>query len=365
MKVGSAKQRLPVHDNLAVRVNRLADPGALPADTFRYEAIPLPELSAGEVLVEALCQTIDAGSRAMLEPSTDYVFKLSPGSRVPASATLGRIVRSRDPRYPEGTLVRSLRGVRQRYLAMNPDTTLGFAAIRPGTDPFAWIGVLGMTGFTAWLGITDICRPEPGQTLVVSAAAGAVGSAAVQFGRLRGARVVGIAGGTDKCDWVVRELGFAACVDYRASDFPAALAAACPAGIDAYFENVGGAVQQAVFPLMNDFGRIAMCGQVAQYSGAGEQPGPNLMVVVLRRLELKGFLASDHFGRLDAFLEQAGAWAAAGQLVQPVSISAGTQALHEAINMLAQGRNCGQQVHQWCSDAELAAAFSGAGFSPR
>jgi NADPH-dependent curcumin reductase CurA len=167
-------------------------------------------------------------------------------------------------------------------------------------------------------------------------------------------------GGREKCARVVSEFGFDACVDYRAEDFASTLTEACPGGIDAYFENVGGPVQQAVFPLLNDFARVAMCGQVAQYSGAGVMPGPNLMAVVLRRLELKGFLASDHYPRLSDFTRQVEEWVRAGGVRQAVTVSAGDIALHEAINMMANGRNFGQQLHQLCSDEALAQALGGA-----
>ncbi|WP_160108159.1 MDR family NADP-dependent oxidoreductase [Pseudomonas izuensis] len=334
-------------DNSIIRLNRVPEPGVLPADIFELVTEPMPELRPGQILVEILYQTIDAGSRGMLDSASGYVFTVKPGDRLPASASIGRIVRSHSDQYIEGALVRLFGGTRQRYQRIDPNRCVGLQVLESDVpEPIHYLGILGITGFTAWLGITDICRPAPGETVLISAAAGAVGSAAGQFAKAMGARVVGIAGGAMKCQYVREHFGFDDCVDYQAVDFTERLTEACPQGVNSYFENVGGSVQQAAFALLRDFGRVAMCGQVAQYSGSGEVPGANLMTVVTRQLEVRGFLAHTHYHRLPAFMAQVGQWYREGRLFQPCDVVQGMENLHEAINSLMEGRNIGQQVHQ-------------------
>ena len=178
---------------------------------------------------------------------------------------------------------------------------------RHGAPLSAYLGVLGMPGATAFRGVTEICQPKKGETVVISAASGAVGSVAGQLAKRAGARVVGVAGGAEKCLWVQDSLGFDDCVDHRALDLRAELAAACPNGIDAYFENVGGAVQAAVFDLLNPFARVAMCGMVSQYNEAEFPPGPNLGFVVGKRVTIQGFIVSDKPEKLAEWRKLCGA----------------------------------------------------------
>ena len=186
---------------------------------------------------------------------------------------------------------------------------------RHGAPLSAYLGVLGMPGATAYRGMTEICQPKKGETVVISAASGAVGSVAGQLAKRAGARVVGIAGGAEKCLWVQDSLGFDDCVDHRALDLRAELAAACPNGIDAYFENVGGAVQAAVFDLLNPFARVAMCGMVSQYNEAEFPPGPNLGFVVGKRVPIQGFIVSDKPEQLAEWRALAAPWVADGSLI--------------------------------------------------
>jgi NADPH-dependent curcumin reductase CurA len=212
------------------------------------------------------------------------------------------------------------------------------------------LGALGLVGFTAYIGIFEIGRPRPGETVLVSAAAGATGALAGQFARIAGARVVGIAGGAVKCDFVKAGLGFDDCIDYKQGDLPAALRSACPNGVDVYYENVGGEIQKAAFGLLNNFGRVALCGQVAQYSGQGESPGPNLMGLVLKRATVRGFLAMDHMERHAEFIEKASNWYAEGRLKHHATLITGLKNIHEAINSLVAGRNIGKQLCQVSAD---------------
>ncbi|MGE0384110.1 MAG: zinc-binding dehydrogenase [Gammaproteobacteria bacterium] len=340
--------------NIVIRIARQPPPGPLAADTFDYVEEPLAPLADGEIRVESIYAAIDAGSRAALDDQSAYVIKTRPGGRASTSAMVGRVVDSRHPEWRPGEYARVLMTTRQQYVTLTPAQGQVFKA-DPAAGPLAMhAGLLGLTGFTAWVGIFEIGRPKAGETVLVSAAAGAVGSVAGQYARIAGARVIGIAGGPDKCRFVREQFGFDDCIDYKHEDVGAAIERTCPEGVDVYFENVGGEIQKAAFARLNDFGRVAMCGQIAQYSGAGEPPGPNLMQVVLRRLRVHGFLASDHMELLPRFTEETSRWYREGRIRQRTSIVEGMRNLHEAINALVEGRNLGQQLHQMAADPTAA-----------
>ncbi|MDO7842088.1 MDR family NADP-dependent oxidoreductase [Sphingomonas immobilis] len=335
--------------NIVVRVDHLPPPGPIGQDVYAYPAEALVPLQPGEIRVETLFAAVDAGARAMIDPHAAYPMKLRPGNRVPTSAIVGRVVESRNPAFRDGDHVRAFLTVRQRFLVLDPATPHhDVKRVDPADGPLhLHLGALGMTGFTAWLGITEIGRPHGGETVLVSAAAGAVGSVAGQLAKAAGARVVGIAGGTEKCRAVVERFGFAACVDYKSPDFVAALAEACPDGVDVYFENVGGAVQRAAFGLMNVFGRVVLCGQVSGYSGDGaEGGGPDLMIAIGKRLTLRGYLSSDHLAEFPRFEAEMLQRVRDGSVVPSATITGGLTNLHEAVNSLTGGRNIGQQIHQ-------------------
>jgi NADPH-dependent curcumin reductase CurA len=195
---------------------------------------------------------------------------------------------------------------------------------------------------TAYVGLLDIGGPRAGETVAVSAASGAVGSVAGQIARIKGCRVVGVAGGEPKCRYVVDELGFDACVDHRAPGLGDALARACPNGVDVYFENVGGAVQAAVWPLLNDFARVPVCGLIAQYNDAEPRPGPSLTSVLTKRLSVRGFIVSDHSDRWDDFYRDVSGWIRAGRIKYREDVVDGLERAPEAFIGLLQGRNFGK-----------------------
>ncbi len=206
------------------------------------------------------------------------------------------------------------------------------------------LGVLGMPGMTAYVGLLKIGRPKPGETVVVAAASGAVGSVVGQIATIKGCRAVGIAGGADKCRFVTGELGFDACVDHRAPDFAERLAAACPDGIDVYFENVGGAVQQTVWPLLNDFARIPVCGLIAQYNATAAVPGPDMITVLRKRLLVRGFIVSDFATKQADFLRDVGEWVRSGRLKYREDIVDGLENAPASFLGLLQGRNFGKML---------------------
>jgi NADPH-dependent curcumin reductase CurA len=338
-------------NNIVVRVAHMPPPGPLTPDVYEYRREPLKPLAEGEIRLATIYATVDAGARGMLDPASNYPMILKPGNRVFTSAIIGQVVESRNTAYAVGAFVRAMSVTRQKYLTVMPGRDVAVKIVDPADGPLhIHIGALGMTGFTAWLGIFMIGEPRPGQTMLVSAAAGAVGSVAGQLGKAVGARVVGLAGGPEKCRAVVERFGFDACLDYRDAALPDLLADACPDGVDVYFENVGGAIQRLALSRMNMFGRVVMCGQVAQYDGTGASEGPNLMPVINKRLTMRGYISSDHLDQLPAFERGATALARSGQLQPCATVTKGLEALHEAVNSLSAGRNFGQQLHQMADD---------------
>jgi NADPH-dependent curcumin reductase len=261
---------------MAHRVNRQIllksrPEGAPSLDNFELTESPVREPGEGEVLTRTLYLSLDPYMRGRMSAAKSYAKPAEVGQPM-VGGTVGEIVASRNPKYAVGDIVLGYGGWQEYALS----TGAGLRKLDPAVAPASTaLGVLGMPGMTAYVGLLEIGQPKPGETIVVAAASGAVGSVVGQIGKIKGCRAVGIAGGAEKCRFVTEELGFDACVDHRAPDFAKQLEAACPNGIDIYFENVGGAVQQTVWPLLNDFARIPVCGLIAQYNATRPMPGPN------------------------------------------------------------------------------------------
>jgi NADPH-dependent curcumin reductase len=255
--------------------------------------------------------------------------------------TVSEITASRHPKFGVGDIVLAYGGW-QDYARSNG---VGLRKLDPTAAPVTTsLGVLGMPGMTAYTGLLEIGQPKPGETVAVAAASGAVGSVVGQIAKIKGCRAIGIAGGPDKCRYVVEELGFDACIDHRAPDFTQKLEEACPAGIDVYFENVGGTVQQAVWPLLNDFARIPVCGLIAQYNAPAPMPGPDMFSVLRKRLTIRGFIVSDFAARGADFLRDAGDWVRTGRLKYREDVVEGLENAPAAFLGLLQGRNFGKLV---------------------
>jgi hypothetical protein len=279
--------------------------------------------------------------RGRMSDAKSYAKPVEIGA-VMEGQTVGEVAASRAPGFAPGDAVLGGFGW-QRFSAV-PAARL--FKVDPDEAPLsASLGVLGMPGLTAWVGLEDIGQPKTGETVVVSAASGAVGQVVGQIAKLRGCRVVGIAGGEAKCAFVTGELGFDACVDHRGGDLKARLDAACPDGVDVYWENVGGAVQAAVFPRLNDFARMVMCGMIAEYNDASPRPGPNLMACVRKRLRIQGFIVSDggwqRYGRFRA--EMLG-WMRDGRMKWREDVVDGLRAAPQAFIGLLKGANFGKLV---------------------
>ena len=314
--------------------------GRVGPEHFEASEAPLPSPRPGEALLRNRFLSLDPYMRGRMSAAKSYSAPVEIGA-VMEGQCVSQVKEDPTGRFQPGDWVLGGFGW-QRFSAV---PVAGLRPLNPGVGPVTTaLGVLGMPGTTAWVGTTELARPRPGETFVVSAASGAVGSVAGQIAGRMGARVVGIAGGPEKCAFVRETLGFPECVDHRGEDFPERLRAACPEGIDAYFENVGGAVQKAVFPLLNDFARVAFCGMVAEYNDAQPAPGPNLMQVVRKRLSLRGFIVSDHPRAFNDWRRIGGEWVRDGSLRYREDVVQGLERAPEAFMGLLAGKNFGKLV---------------------
>ena len=311
---------------------------------IREDAIPAP--GAGEVVTRTLWLSIDPYMRGRLREEQTYAVAIQIGE-VMTGESVGEVVASANPDFAAGDIVVGSRGWQTH--SVTPGNQL--VKISKTTAPLsAYLGVLGMPGATAYAGVTEICKPKPGETFVVAAASGAVGSVAGQIAKRAGARVVGIAGGSEKCLWVQDSLGFDDCVDHRSMDLGQELRSACPNGIDCYFENVGGAVQAAVFEQLNAFARVAMCGMVSQYNEKTMPPGPNLGFVVGKRILIQGFIVSDRPARMTEWRAMAQPLVADGTLVHREDVIDGLENAPDALTGLLSGRNFGKLLVRVAAD---------------
>ncbi|RAN75799.1 NADP-dependent oxidoreductase [Bacillus sp. SRB_336] len=334
-------------DTINRRILLAARPGGLPtAQDFRLEHAPLPSPADGQVLLRTLYLSLDPYMRNLMdEGGTSYAAAVPLGEPM-IGGTVSRVVASRHAQYRPGELVLGNGGWQDYALSDGND----LAPLAETAQPSLALGGLGMPGFTAHVGLLDIGQPRPGDTVVVAAATGAVGAVVGQIARLKGARVVGIAGGPEKCRYAVEELGFDACLDHRAPALGERLAAACPDGIDVYFENVGGAVFDAVLPLLNLGARVPVCGVIAHYNErqapAGPDRRPQLMATVLqKRIRMQGFVILDHYGeRFEVFRRDMQAWLDAGQLKLREDRIEGLENAPAAFIGLLEGRNFGKLV---------------------
>lgn len=312
---------------------------------FRVERGTVPVAKEGEVLLRNRYLSLDPYMRGRMSAAKSYAKPVEIND-VMVGGTVSEVVASHHPGFSVGDMV-SAYGGWQDFAVSNGQ---GLRKLDPAAAPVTTaLGVLGMPGMTAYTGLLTIGAPKAGETVVVAAATGPVGSLVGQIARLKGARTVGIAGGPDKCRHLTEELGFDAAVDHRSGDLPAALAAACPDGIDVYFENVGGAVFDAVLPLLNDFARIPVCGLVANYNMTELPPGPDrvpalMRAVLSKRLNFRGFIVSDFADQGPAFLKEVGQWLREGKIRYLEDVVEGLENAPEAFIGLLKGRNFGKLI---------------------
>jgi NADPH-dependent curcumin reductase CurA len=295
------------------------------------------------VLLRTLWLSLDPYMRGRMSAAKSYAKPVEVGE-VMVGGTVSEVVESKHKDLKRGDIVSSYAGW-QDFAVSNGS---GLMKLDPKAAPISTaLGVLGMPGMTAYFGLLEIGRPKPGETVVVSAASGAVGAVVGQIAKLKGCRAVGVAGGPEKCRYVVDELGFDACVDHRAPDLPEKLAAACPKGADVYFENVGGATWNAVFPLLNVYGRVPVCGMIAHYSDTAPPPGPDrtpalMRSVLTRRLTLRGFLVFDFVARQGEFLSEMRGWVRDGKIKYREDVIEGLEKAPEGLIGLLKGKNFGK-----------------------
>lgn len=310
---------------------------------FEVVEAPVPEPGEGEAVVKVEYLSLDPAMRGWVRDEPSYLPPVQLGD-VMRSGGAGYVIASKNAALPVGAAVMGMLGW-QEHALIGGATGMLVSPLPEGVDLVDSLSLFGSTGVTAYFGVLDVGQPKAGETLVVSGAAGGVGSIAGQIGKIVGCTVVGIAGTKEKCSWVVDELGFDACVDYKQGNVADALRDACPNGIDLYFDNVGGDILDAALQGMNDFGRIVACGMISRYNDAELAPGPAHMTnIVTRRLRMQGFIVMDYLGRFAEAAMQLAAWAGEGKLQNRVHVVDGFVNAPIAINMLFTGENIGKLV---------------------
>ncbi len=333
---------------MSTRTNRQvllnAHPVGFPVDTdFKMVETPAPEPGAGELLIRTIYLSLDPYMRGRMSPGASYTKGVERGQLMTAQ-TVGQVVASRNDRFTEGDFVLSVNGW-QEYAVSDGQ---GVRTLDPAMAPISTaVGVLGMPGMTAYAGLLEVGELKDGDTVVVSAASGAVGAVVGQIAKIKGNRVVGVAGVQKKCDYVTGELGVDACVSHRSDTLADDLKAACPDGIDLYFENVGGKVFEAVVPLLNNFARVPICGRIANYNQAELPEGPNevprlMGLVLVRRLRIRGFIVWDHAHLQDDFVRDVSGWIRSGELKYREDIVEGIEQAVGAFQGLLRGENFGK-----------------------
>jgi NADPH-dependent curcumin reductase CurA len=311
---------------------------------FRFEDVALAPLEPGTLLLRTIYLSLDPYMRGRMSDAKSYAANVPVGGTI-VGGTVSEVIASRHDGFAAGDIVQGYSGWQEYEVS----TGAALRKLDPKAAPISTaVGVLGMPGMTAYAGLLEIGKPKAGETVVVAAATGAVGALVGQIAKLKGCRVVGVAGGADKCAYAVNELGFDACVDHRAPDLAARLREACPAGIDVYFENVGGAVLASVVPLLNPFSRMPVCGLIAWYN-ATETPGPDglpgfMRSVLTNRVTVRGFIVTDFADLHDDFQRDVGGWLRDGRIVYREDVVEGLDAAPAAFIGLLRGANFGKLV---------------------
>jgi len=332
--------------HMAEYINRQWRLAARPVGNFKptdftWHEEPVPDLAEGQILVRNIYLSLDPTNR--IWAAQDSYLPAVPLGEVMRGVAIGVVEASRHEGFPVGTFVQGLLGW-QLYYVGNGQGLTRIAKV-PGHSLLLYHGVLGAIGLTAYFGLLDIGRPKEGETLVVSAAAGAVGSLVGQIGNIKGCHVVGIAGGPEKCRWIVEDLGFDAAIDYKHEDVASALARCCPKGIDVYFDNVGGVILDAALARMNNFGRIVACGAISQYTSEKPPTGPsNFLLVISKRLRIEGFIVLDYMPRAQEAIPQLLEWVNQGRLKYRLDVVDGLENAPQAVQKLFDGSNVGKLV---------------------
>lgn len=315
--------------------------GMIKESDYRWTEEVLPSLQDGQMLVRVQYLSLDPANRAWLNEGGSYMAEVGLDTVMPAGG-IGVVVESRRDGFAEGDLVQGMLGWQDFVIS---DGSGMNKLPQMGLPPTAFLGLFGHIGLTAYFGLLEIGQPKEGETLVVSAAAGAVGSIVGQIGKIKGCRVVGLAGSDEKCRWLVDELGFDAAINYKTEPVLASLKKHCPKGIDIYFENVGGEILDAVLSLINNFARIPLCGLISMYNATERVPGPyNFVNLLTRRVRLEGFVVIDYMTRAQEAISELAKWYMQGKLKYRVDEVAGLENAPKAVNKLFDGTNQGKLI---------------------
>jgi NADPH-dependent curcumin reductase CurA len=318
--------------------------GMVNKDNFEYREAAIPTPGEGELLVRNLYFSFDPTQRGWMEDRESYLPPVAIGE-VMRAGSVGQVVESRHAGFSVGDLVQTTGGW-QDFLVVRPGSGWpGVSKLMPGVTPPMALGVLGVTGLTAYWGLLDLGQPKPGETVLVSGAAGATGSVAGQIARIKGCRVVGIAGGADKCRWLKEVARFDAVIDYKSEDVNERIGALCPDRVDVFFDNVGGSILEAALNHINMRARVVLCGGISGYNATKPQPGPtNLMNLVIMRARMEGFIVIDYMDRNHIAVPELLQWIQAGDLVHQEDIQEGFENIPDTLNRLFTGRNTGKQL---------------------
>lgn len=325
------------------QIRLAARPVGLPDDSsWQLTEEPVGSPGEGEVLVQTLCLSLDPAMRGWMNDVRSYIPPVGIGE-VMRAAGVGRVIASGDPRFSEGDYVSGVPGV-QEYAVLPAEGLLPVDL--DVASPARWLGALGMTGMTAYFGLLDVGAPKEGETVVVSGAAGATGSLVGQIAKLKGCRVIGIAGGADKCRWLTEELGFDAAIDYKSDDLKAALRAHAPNRVDVFFDNVGGEVLDVVLTRLARGARVVICGAISQYNATEAVQGPsNYMQLLVSRARMEGFVVFDYADRFREAAKELAGWLHEGEIVAREEIvDGGVDAFPAALRRLFAGENTGKLV---------------------
>ncbi|MBI2423472.1 MAG: NADP-dependent oxidoreductase [Candidatus Hydrogenedentes bacterium] len=320
--------------------------GAIKESDFAYREAPMPAVNGGEVLVRNLYLSLDPAMRGWMTENRDSYIPPVELGEVMRGLTVGEVVESKNPAYAPGDKVTGRGGWQDYYVFNSQDLAMKI----PDGVPIpvtAFVSVLGMTGLTAYFGLLDVAAPKPGETVVVSTAAGAVGSIVGQIAKIHGCRVVGIAGSAEKCRWVTEDLGFDACINYKTENVAEKLREYCPKKIDVYFDNVGGAILNDVLGCINVGARISICGAITQYNATELAPGPaNYLSLLTKRSRMQGFIVLDYAPRFMEGVMQLSQWLLEGKLKYKVDVVTGLENAPKAIGKLFDGSNQGKLLIQ-------------------
>ncbi|MGI9329035.1 MAG: NADP-dependent oxidoreductase [Pseudomonadales bacterium] len=318
--------------------------GMVGKDNFEYAETPIPEPAEGEVLARNLYLSFDPTQRGWMEDRPSYLPPVQLGEPMRAGS-VAQVVESKHPDFAKGDLVQTTGGWQDFVVVAPGQGVMGLSKLPEGVPPTLPLSVLGVTGLTAYFGLLDLGEPKAGETVLVSGAAGATGSVAGQIARIKGCRVVGIAGGPEKCQWLIDEAGFDAVIDYKNEDVNARIGELCPNKVDVFFDNVGGDILEAALNHINMKARVVLCGGISAYNATEPVPGPaNLMNLVINRARMEGFIVIDYMDRAHIAVPELMGWIQSGELKHKEDLQEGFENIPDTLNRLFTGKNLGKQL---------------------